>query len=64
MAQTTGWPPSLLMQDDCKGLSKWLAKRACTICWRCKAKEEQQTRVPHPDPELRFKDTDRTRVQY
>lgn len=41
MTQTTGWPPSLLMQDDCNGLSKWLAKRACSICWRCKAKGGQ-----------------------
>ena len=24
---TTGWPPSELMQDDCKALSKWLASR-------------------------------------
>lgn len=24
--QRTGWPPGLL-QDDCKGLSKWLASR-------------------------------------
>lgn len=35
---TTGWPPSALMQDDCKALSKWLAKRACCICWKRKAK--------------------------
>ena len=24
--ERTGWPPGLL-QDDCKGLSKWLASR-------------------------------------
>jgi hypothetical protein len=23
----TGWPPSLLMQDDCKGLSQWFASK-------------------------------------
>ena len=38
MIEPTGWPPSALMQDDCKALSKWLAKRACCICWKRKAK--------------------------
>ena len=23
----TGWPASALMQDDCKGLSRWLSER-------------------------------------
>lgn len=41
MTQTTGWPPSLLMQDDCKELSKWLAVRACSLCWKRKAKGGQ-----------------------
>ena len=40
MTEPTGWPPSALMQDDCKALSKWLAKRACCICWKRKAKSE------------------------
>lgn len=30
---------SALIQDDCKALSKWLANRACSICWKRKAKE-------------------------
>ena len=38
MTEPTGWPPSALMQDDCKALSKWLAKQACCICWKRKAK--------------------------
>ena len=29
---TTGWPPSELMQDDCKALSKWLARRDLLLC--------------------------------
>lgn len=54
MIKTTGWPPSALMQDDCKALSKWLAKRACCICWKRKVKEashDTQPLVP-TDPEL------------
>ncbi len=38
MTEPTGWPPSLLTQDDCKELSRWLAQRACCICWKQKAK--------------------------
>ena len=38
MTEPTGWPPSELIQDDCKELSKWLAQRACCICWNRKAK--------------------------
>jgi hypothetical protein len=26
-APTTGWPPSELMQDDCRKLSKWFASK-------------------------------------
>lgn len=43
MTEPTGWPPSALMQDDCKALSKWLAKRACCICWKRKVKGQTMT---------------------
>lgn len=36
--KTTDWPSPALMQDDDQALSKWLAKRACCICWKRKAK--------------------------
>ncbi|MDR6768665.1 hypothetical protein J2W88_003969 [Acidovorax delafieldii] len=51
MTEPTGWHPSALMQDDCKALSKWLAKRACCICWKKKAKEQPMTTEP-TDAEL------------
>lgn len=27
MPEKTGWPPPALMQDDCRGLSRWFASR-------------------------------------
>jgi hypothetical protein len=30
----TGWPPGPLAQDDDAALSRWLARRACCMCWR------------------------------
>ena len=33
----TGWPPGML-QDDNSALSRWLASKACCICWKRKAK--------------------------
>jgi hypothetical protein len=34
----TGWPPGPLAQDDDSALSRWLARRACCMCWQKLAK--------------------------
>lgn len=44
----TGWPPGLL-QDDCKGLSKWLSNRPDAKRRVREALAEQTTQVAVPD---------------